>query len=450
LVNKILSSNKLYQFHYNNTSVSTTTEQLSNTNNPPVFSNNFKQPVYLDDNPDTIKPFTKLSQPLTLEFIKGCLLGTAKTLLLKCLTQFSDDFPGIDRYCVSTNWQREFKFECNLLLATVADQSQLGYLALQTLIDGLKELSDTQTQTPYSLNANKKIAEPKKSKLTKKGIYQMFDMTSKVHLNARRWLKTRIIFIQFMFNQLDDVKKFKGSHYLGDEARIVSNFGEIKYYCDKCIEESEKFFDHEAKAVVIYVLASLELIRGNITLLECQKQLQLALINFMACRQLSQEGQLNYLKTRILMNDVTYALNLLNLKEQNRREFGLEMILGKCIEEILSIENVILEDLRVGGGESVECFLDSRKAYFNTIYEEIKNLYNPLFLYLCHTKLRLGSCLILRASLEENEPIKKVFAASTCTDALNVLCIGIELNKVSKLGYFKYFIVIIVTRTVLV
>jgi hypothetical protein len=236
-----------------------------------------------------------------------------------------------------------------------------------------------------------------------------------------------------MFNQLDDAEKSKGSRQREDDAaRILSDFGEMTYYCEKCLEESDKFYDNETKAFVFYALASLNLIRGDLTLQECQEQLQRALVSFVACRQLSDEGELNYLKTRILMNDVSYAVNLLNLTEENRRVFGLELILGRCVADLLSIEEVILSKLRVGGGESVECFLDGEKVYFNSVHEQIKNLFNPLLLYLCHTKLRLGSSLILKASLEENDPTKKDRAARTCTDALNVLCIGIELNKVCK------------------
>jgi hypothetical protein len=50
----------------------------------------------LEDNPDTIKVFTKSSKPLTLEFIKGCLLGSAKSTVIKCLKTFDEDFPKIE------------------------------------------------------------------------------------------------------------------------------------------------------------------------------------------------------------------------------------------------------------------------------------------------------------------------------------------------------------------
>jgi len=159
------------------------TEEASNTAKSASFPANSKQVIYLDDNPDTVKPFTKPDQPLTLEFIKGCLLGTAKTLLLKCLSLFCADFPDVERYCVSASWQSEFKFECNLLLATVADQSQLGYLALQTLVEGMRELSEPEP-TPKCAQPSR-FKQGKKSKLTKKGLYQMFDVTSRAHLNQR-------------------------------------------------------------------------------------------------------------------------------------------------------------------------------------------------------------------------------------------------------------------------
>lgn len=50
---------------------------------------------HLDDNPETIKVFSKCKN-LTLEFIKGCLLGTSKVLITKCLKQFNDEFPNVD------------------------------------------------------------------------------------------------------------------------------------------------------------------------------------------------------------------------------------------------------------------------------------------------------------------------------------------------------------------
>ena len=49
-----------------------------------------------DDNPDVIKVFSKIQTPLTLEFIKGCLLGVSKTIMLKCVKQFGDDFPRVE------------------------------------------------------------------------------------------------------------------------------------------------------------------------------------------------------------------------------------------------------------------------------------------------------------------------------------------------------------------
>ena len=51
--------------------------------------------MLLTDNPDVIKVFTKSTNLLSLESIKGCLLGTAKTILLKCTKLFNEDFPNI-------------------------------------------------------------------------------------------------------------------------------------------------------------------------------------------------------------------------------------------------------------------------------------------------------------------------------------------------------------------
>ena len=44
-----------------------------------------------------LKIFTKNDEnSLSIEFIKGCLLGTAKTIIVKCLKFSNDDFPIVE------------------------------------------------------------------------------------------------------------------------------------------------------------------------------------------------------------------------------------------------------------------------------------------------------------------------------------------------------------------
>jgi len=50
----------------------------------------------IEDNPDVIRVFSKCNVALSLEIVKGCLLGTAKVLLVKCLGLFNEDFPIVD------------------------------------------------------------------------------------------------------------------------------------------------------------------------------------------------------------------------------------------------------------------------------------------------------------------------------------------------------------------
>ena len=40
--------------------------------------------------------FSKSAKPLTLEFIKGCALGSAKNTIMKCIKTFDEDFPKIE------------------------------------------------------------------------------------------------------------------------------------------------------------------------------------------------------------------------------------------------------------------------------------------------------------------------------------------------------------------
>lgn len=75
-------------------------------------------------------------------------------------------------------------------------------------------------------------------------------------------------------------------------------------------------------------------------------------------------------------------------------------IIKKSMNDLIDIESTIFDNLKIFGGESIESYVDKSKSYFNNISKGIKNIYNPLLIYLCHTKSRLGSCLILLASLE--------------------------------------------------
>lgn len=53
--------------------------------------------LFVEDNPDVLKVFTKTLRPLSLEFIKGCLLGTSKTIVTKCLRSLAQDFASADK-----------------------------------------------------------------------------------------------------------------------------------------------------------------------------------------------------------------------------------------------------------------------------------------------------------------------------------------------------------------
>jgi hypothetical protein len=49
-----------------------------------------------ETDPNIVKIFTKTNKPLTIEFIKGCLLGAAKTIIVKCLKYSNDDFSNVE------------------------------------------------------------------------------------------------------------------------------------------------------------------------------------------------------------------------------------------------------------------------------------------------------------------------------------------------------------------
>lgn len=342
----------------------------------------------------------------------------------------------MQEYCVSPNWQREFKYECNIILAYVSDQSQLGYLALQNIIEAMKELSveektevNKEKKSTGSISISKKnapkVAETKQSKQIKKGAFHVFDQMSKDHLNSRLWLNARLLFIQCMFNQLNDAGKAKGN-----DENIIRDFGDLNYYCRKCLEEADKFYDTESKAYFLFIEAAIENIRG-VSLQSCIDKLKQSTLNFMNCQQLSLNGLVNFLKASILKKDLTLALNMANIGQNSG--IKLETTIGNSIEKLVQLQDMILDSLKTCSGETIEYYVDKKKAYFNNVMPGIVNIYNPLLHYLVHIKLRLGSILILRTSYEENKMVESNSSTdpvNTCQHALNVLCTGLELNKV--------------------
>ncbi|CAF0895808.1 unnamed protein product [Brachionus calyciflorus] len=393
---------------------------------PSSFSNSRKN---VEDNPDVIKVFSKTAEPLNLEFIKGCLLGTCKTILSKCIRAFGEDFPKVEKYVVSNYWQKEFKYECHILLATVADQSHLGYLALQNIFDGMRELAceepvDTSKEKKALISAMKKHKNniSKQFKTTKRGAYQIFDSISRSHMNTRLWLRARILFVQFMFNQLNDIGKAKGH-----DDTILKDFTDLKYYCEKSIRESNEFYDLESKSFFMFIEASLELLRGA-SLTNVLEKLENCILNLKSCNQLSLDGLLNLIKCNIFKNDLEYAVNLLDC--QNSKGDFMSCI-DQSMTNLISLQKSILNELSINFGECIESYTNKEKSYFDNIYKEIKNLYNPLLHHLVHVKLRLGSCLMIKSSYLDNQILNEDLNSSKLWEhALNVLASAIEINKV--------------------
>jgi hypothetical protein len=354
----------------------------------------------------------------------------------------------IIEYCVSINWQREFKYECNIMLAIIADQSHLGYLALQNIIDAMKELSEEEdteedeTPSSHSNTREKNMASSlkshhksgKHSKLIKKGTYHIFDMMSRSHLNTRMWLKARVLFVQFMFNQLSDAGKAKGN-----DENIIRDFGDLKYYLDKCLKETEKFYDVESKAFFQFIDASLDLTRG-VGLQSCVNKIDKCLLSFIACPQLSLDGLIHFTKAALFKSDLKYTIDLLDVPEKSQTQTNSSLLntaISKTMDNLVYLQKIILDDLKLNGAESIECYVDSKFSYFNNLTGEIKNIYNPLLHYLIHIKLRLGSCLMLKASFLNNSTNRGgmthdelKFAPNGWHHAFNVIGMGLELNKV--------------------
>lgn len=314
------------------------------------------------------------------------------------------------------------------MLANIADQSHLNYLALQNVFEALRELSREQTaktlkeKKTTSLKKNKPF---KHLKVIKKGFYQYFDSISRSHLNSRLWLKARRLFVQYMFNQLNDIGKVKAH-----DNSIVSDFADLKYYCEKGVYESNEVMDDESKCFFLLIEISVELLRG-FSLKSCLKKLNIVLKNLLSKYELSEDGFIIFLKTSILVNDIEFPINLLECQNRDSKKNDLKLSIDDCIKSLLALQKFILNDMSKNGGEKIESFTDSSISYFDNVYKEIKNLFNPLLHYLIHVKLRLGSSLMIKSSdYDRKMADPKLEVNKFWEHSLNVLGSAIEINKV--------------------
>ena len=306
----------------------------------------------------------------------------------------------------------------------------MNYFALQNVFDALKELAaenipNIVKEKNSMISVIKKNKQLKELKIVKKGIYQFYDSISRSHLNSRLWLKARKLLVQYMFNQLNDIGKAKGH-----DNSILSDFGDLKYYCEKGIKESNDFIDLESKSFFIFIEITVELLRGQ-SLNSCLEKLNNVFKNLVSKAQLSQEGFFTFIKTSILIIDIKFPKYLLEWKNENSNKINLIFNIDCCMRSLLELQQIILTDLSKNSGELIECSIDKSISYNDNIFKDIKNLFNPLLHYLVHVKLRLGSYLILKSSyFDRNFNNCNLESNKLWENSLNVLGSAIEINKV--------------------
>ena len=326
-----------------------------------------------------------------------------------------------------------------MLLANIADQSQLDYLALQYIIDALNELiipnQEPETSreefgaasiesfkyssiSAYIAPVKASLLENKQSKHQKKGLFEVFDLMSKSHLNSRLWINARKVFAKYMLNQLSDLGKAKGV-----DPNIIKDFSDLKYYCDKGYEEAVGFQDSESKAYFEFVNAIIDLTQTN-DINGCLSKLRSTIKNLKLCLQLSSEGEKLLLKAKLLEVDLSYSLKVINANEA-ANEDNQDSIDG-VINGLIDIQEYIFDKLKHYESDAIEAFVDRNLSYFDFIANDIKNVSNSFLTFLVHVKVRLGSSLIVKAAATQIEEL----SLKLWQDALKIFHHAIALNKV--------------------
>ena len=205
----------------------------------------------------------------------------------------------------------------------------------------------------------------------------------------------------------------------------------MKNNCSKTIAYSKAYFK--------YIDASCDIMRG-VDLHTCHAKLQSSLADFASSRQLSSDGVLTYIKAFLLSVDIKYSIELLNAAAATGNG-SLSDLLARTSDELMDVQRLCFDILRINGGETVEHCTDKHKTYFDNIVGDIKNIYHPVLHLLVHVKLRLGSTLMLRASClkssssslsssEDETHMSNARVDAAWQHALSVLATGIEINRV--------------------
>lgn len=319
-----------------------------------------------------------------------------------------------------------------MLLANIADQCQLGYMAMQYVMQALEEISSNDqenernefieaTMESFKFSAKtttaQTLSDNKQSSYTKRGLFEVYNLMSKSHINSRLWLNARKLFVEYMSHQLSDLGKAKGV-----DANILKDFAEFKYYCEKGLEEALLLQDHESRAFFEYHLSTIELTQSN-NLESCLNMLDNSLANLHQSLQLSTDSQQLFVKASLLYLDVDYSISMLKETHQNKLT-----LIENTLKKLIHLQAYVFDKLKEGEGDVLEFYINREHAYLDFISSDIKNISNPLLYYLVHIKLRLGSCLLVKAALSSSLPNDA--GTEIWQDALKVLYAASEINKV--------------------
>ena len=154
----------------------------------------------------------------------------------------------------------------------------------------------------------------------------------------------------------------------------------------------------------------------------CLNKLTSAITNLKLCLQLSLDGEKLFLKCKMLECDINYSLKVIDVNEANEVD---SKEIDSVINGLIVLQNYILDKIKHYEGDSIEMYVDRSIGYFDFVTNDIKNLSNSFLSYLVHVKLRLGSCVIIKAvTNKDNESLK------LWQDALKIFFYAIGLNKI--------------------
>ncbi|XP_074644089.1 cilia- and flagella-associated protein 54-like [Tubulanus polymorphus] len=384
-----------------------------------------------DSKEGTEKRFSPRDKKLSMEYVKGTLLGAADkmmTAISEIILESAEMDQGTENIPAA---ELELVVLAKLELANVARQRHHASMAARCVLAAMKLLQNSEVyrekseigrfDTVAARNSSLKGGRTEKTskvqiKETETTMFQYQNFQSRARLDTRLWLDCRLSLVESLMCELRGMGEIKGP-----ERAVKVELADCRLYCAEGVAEAEAVGDTEMLAEFLMQAALLDIMEGK-SIASTEEILQEILKILSGVLWLSPSGQLLRVTAMIQLIDLVAA----------GKSSSDEPITEKTLLDYLNAQKLLLDQFHLFG-EKVE--------HHNAIGRQIRsqrdgpvspmqNIYLRHVALLIQVKLRIGHAMA-RNVTRYSKKHGSADAAERWTEVLGVLSSALELNKIS-------------------